>query len=393
MKLLWVTTKPPWPPVDGGRLVAARTIEALAAAGHALEVLAPRIAPAHDAPTGIALTLVPDAPRSLARSVPRAWLLGRAVTLTRHTLPGLAAALAQRLGRAPAVDVVVAEQLQALAQCAPARHAGLPLVLRAQNVESDLWDELARRRPWWRALLRREARLLRAAERAALRECDLTLALSQQDAARLDASGQARVLHVPAPFPPSLPAGSDTLDGAPPVVLFGGAGWLPNASGAAWFLDHVWPTLLRELPAARLHLFGAPIGRGARLAGVSPRPAPADSRAVFAPGAVLAVPVHVASGVRLRILEAWARGVPVMATPEAAAGLESEDGVDLLLARDAAEFVIALRRLADPGARARLVAAGRERLRHAHDPARVAAQLGDVFTSLARARRSGSPGI
>jgi hypothetical protein len=73
--------------------------------------------------------------------------------------------------------------------------------------------------------------------------------------------------------------------------------------------------------------------------------APSDSSAVFVPGAVLVLPLRVASGVRVKILEAWVRGIPVVATPEAAEGLEATDGSELLLARDAGGFATALESL------------------------------------------------
>ena len=41
MRILWVATKSPVPPFDGGRLVALTTIRALAAAGHELTIVAP----------------------------------------------------------------------------------------------------------------------------------------------------------------------------------------------------------------------------------------------------------------------------------------------------------------------------------------------------------------
>ncbi len=41
LRILVVATKAPWPAVDGGRLVLLNTIEALAAAGHHLELVAP----------------------------------------------------------------------------------------------------------------------------------------------------------------------------------------------------------------------------------------------------------------------------------------------------------------------------------------------------------------
>lgn len=388
-RLLWVTTKPPWPPVDGGRLVAARTIEALAAAGHSVEVLSPDVGPEAAAPAGIELRRVAARPRPWLLAAPRAWFSGRALSITRHDLPGLRAAVAARIARAPRIEFVVAEQVQALAQCQPARAAGIPVVLRAQNVESDLWDALARRRPAWRPLLLREARRLRAAEGSAVAECAATVALSTLDARRLASlAPAARVEHVPAPFPAELPQADAPLPGEPAVVLFGGAGWVPNAAGAAWFASQVWPAVRAALPQARLHVFGA-LPRETRHAdGIVRWPAPLDSREAFAPGSILAVPVHVASGVRLRILEAWARGVPVVATPEAAAGLDAETGRELWLARDADEYVDALRRLSQPATAAGVVAAGREVLRRWHAPARVAARLEALFDEVCAAERA-----
>lgn len=396
MRLLWVTTKPPWPPTDGGRLVAALTLEALARAGHDVEVFAPALGASvpHQAAAdaGCALRAVAAAPRPLWHAAPRALFTRAAVSIVRHTLPAVRAAVARRLAAAPAVDVVVAEQLQALAQCGPAFGRALPVVLRAQNVESDLWAAAAGARPWLHPLLRYEAARLAADEGAAVRRVAATVALTGGDAARLrrlaERAGRAPappVVAVPAPFPARWPSAGEALQGVPAVVLFGSAGWRPNAAGAAWFVEHVWPAVHTALPEARLHAFGTP-STGA--AGVVAHAAPADSRAAFAPGSVLVVPLHMASGVRVRILEAWARGVPVVATPQAVAGLEAEHGRELLVARDAIEFVQALRRLAaEPALAAALVAAGRARLAATHAPERVAARLTELFAALPPGRR------
>ena len=212
------------------------------------------------------------------------------------------------------------------------------------------------------------------------------MALSAHDAARLvELSGAAdRVHHVPAPFPSRLPLASSPLPGAPAVVLFGSRGWRPNEAGARWFLEKVWPRVRAALPAAALHVVGAPV---ASSEGVLGHPAPADSREAFAEGSILVVPLHVASGVRMKILEAWARGVPVVSTPEGAQGLDATDGRELLLARDPESFALALRRLhAEPGVAELVVAAGRRRLAAHHEPGAVAARLTEVY---ARALGSG----
>jgi glycosyltransferase involved in cell wall biosynthesis len=89
--------------------------------------------------------------------------------------------------------------------------------------------------------------------------------------------------------------------------------------------------------------------------------------------------------VRIKILEAWARGVPVVATPAAARGLDATDGEHLLLAHDGECFVAALRRLAGESDLAgRLIDRGRQRLRERHALPRVAKRLERIYGSLAR---------
>jgi polysaccharide biosynthesis protein PslH len=387
MRILWVATKPPWPSLDGGRLVAALTLEALRARGHEPTVVAPVDPREADLAATAArregwhrLVLVPTPPVSLPWMALRGSLGHLPVTVRRHALPKVRDTVAEVVER-ERFDVAHAEQLQALGQLVEAERRRLPIVLRAQNVESDLWRGSPRAAHLLGPFLRREATRLAAWEGGVVRRAAATIALTARDAARLaELSGAPdRVHHVPAPFPSRLPPAEGSLPGSPAVVLFGSQGWRPNREGARWFVDRVWPRVRAALPQAVLHVLGLPVGAAA---GVRARPAPTDSREAFADGAVLVVPLHVASGVRMKIVEAWARGMPVVATPEAAQGLEATDGRELLLARDAEGFAVALRRLhEEPGLAAALVTAGRDRLAARHEPGAVAARLIEVYTS------------
>ncbi len=406
MRILVVATKAPWPTVDGGRLLLFLTLEALAAAGHEATLVAPVDPGRFDLDeVGAALAnvcrprLVAARPAHRLAALVRSRLHAAPLSVARHTLPAVAREVARLAGSAAqagrAFDLVHAEQLQAVPQAAA---AGLPLVLRAQNVESDLWGAAARRRGGLAGrLLAGEARRLAAFEGAAVRRAAATVALTAADAARLAglagstgaiaeiaaeiAAGTARVHTVAAPFPFRLPAGSTALFGDPAVVLLGSAGWLPNADSAAWFVDAVWPEVRHGLPAAVLHLFGEP-GAGDR-AGVVAHPPPSDSAAAFAPRSILVVPVRIASGVRMKVLEAWARGVPVVATPEAVAGLGTAHGREVLVAQDAGEFAAAIARLhREPALGRALVAAGRRALAAHHAPAAVAARLAEIYAAV-----------
>jgi hypothetical protein len=418
VRLLVVATKAPWPPIDGGRLLLLRTLEGLAAAGVRATLVAPVDPRRHALETAAAALaswcepqLVLARPAGVASSLLRSAGHRQPLTISRHTLPAVRRRV-EGLLAARRFDLVHAEQLQALPQAlAPARASHRPAVLRAQNVESALWAA-APGRP--QAL---EARRLAAWEGRAVAGVDATAALTAIDAAALRrlaaaaGSPRARVVEVPAPFAAELPPGPGGLPGQPAVAVLGSRGWRPNEDAVAWFTGEIWPVVRRDLPAAELHVFGVagapPASGGAAPPAAVPAPAvvpdarsvagatrdagrgitwhaaPADSAAAFACGSIHAVPLRFGSGVRMKVLEAWARGVPVVATPEGAAGLDAADGVELLVARDAADFAAAFRRLREePGLAAALAAGGRAALRRRHDPATVARRLLGLYAEV-----------
>jgi hypothetical protein len=319
---------------------------------------------------------------------------GLPLAIARHRRPEVAAEVERLLASGHRFDAVHVEQLHALPQAVPALERGLPVVLRAQNVESDLWRGAARLAArssgpgprWLRgAALAFEGRRLARWEGWAVGRVAAVAALTAADAGRLgelaSAAGVAapRVVEVAAPFPEQLPGGGHRLAGEPAVVLRGSGGWLPNRDAEIWFEGEIWPQLRRRLPGAVLHRFGGkPAGPGA--SGVVEHPPPDDSAEAFAPGSILVVPLRLASGVRMKVLEAWARGVPVVATPQAAAGLEAEDGRELLLASDAGAFAEAVARLAsEPALAGRLITAGRGLLTRRHRPAEIARRLIELY--------------
>jgi hypothetical protein len=399
VKILVLATKAPWPSRDGGRLLLANTLAGLAEAGLRATLVAPfdgDTAAREETAAALAAwcepRLVPARPAGVLPSLARSLTGGLPFSVARHSLAAVRREAAAQLA-AERFDLVHAEQLQALPQAAPATGMGIPLVLRAQNVESDLWGALSRWRRGWRGrVIAAEARRIAAWEGTAVRRAAATAALTEVDARRLRelaGVGADRVRVVAAPFAPTLPPGTSRLFGDPPVVVLGSRGWLPNEDGAAWFQDQVWPTVRAALPGAVLHLFGA-VGPAADSGGgVVHHQALSESAAAFDVRALLAVPLRIASGVRMKILEAWARGVPVVGTPEAVAGLGAHHGRELLVAQDAADFAAALTRLhREPSLARSLVAEGRAALRSRHAPRETTRALLAVYTeALARGGR------
>ena len=398
MKLLWIATKPPIPPHDGGRLVQKLTLEALFEAGAEVTLVAPAppvevAALEADLAAYCRPRLVPLMPRGLLASLLAARPGGRPFALALHDRRAVRRRVEKVLA-VTAFDAVHAEQLHALSQAAPAFVRRVPVVLRAQNVESDLWTQTAdQAAAAFTPGLRWEASRLALAEGEAVRRAAAAVALSVEDAARLGGlAGGVAVEAIAAPFPSRLPPGEARLAGAPPVVVLGSGGWRPNRDSLLWTCGDVWPAVRRATPGAVLHVF-ADAATEVGGDGVVIHPPPDDSAAAFAPGSILAVPLRVASGVRMKILEAWARGVPVVATPQAAAGLGAVDGRELLLAGDPDAFAAAVARLGgEPELRARLIAAGHAALAERHRPAAVAERLLAVYRRVAARRAvTGTP--
>jgi polysaccharide biosynthesis protein PslH len=399
LTLLIVATKAPWPPVDGGRLVLWHTLQGLSGLGHRLLLAAP-VDPARFDLGEVGRNLrpfcephlVPTAPRSVVRSLLRSATRPHPAGIVRHLHPQVTRRVAYLLAKEP-VDVVVAEQLQAVPHVVPAVHRRpVPVVLRAHNVESILWRfSAARRRHPLRSAFLHEARRLASWEGRSLASVALTLTVSEADVGpleRLRGRGGGRIAYVPAPFPGALEPDPSPLAGAPSVAVLIAGGWLPARDATRHFMDRWWPETLRRMPDAHLHVFGLP-ANGSGRKGVTLHPPPRDSASAFPAGAVVALPFRHPTGVPVKCLEAWSRGLPIVASTETARALSATDGEHLLTADRPEEVALALGRLmAEPGLRERLVASGRELLARRHDPERVAQQLTDHYRSCVHALRA-----
>jgi hypothetical protein len=319
--------------------------------------------------------LVKTKPRGLWTSLVISRLARRPASVVRHFASQVQRAVADELEH-NVYDILHAEQVQAL-QNVPRGIRGLPIVLRCQNVESKLWEMFGNLGRGVSAAARWEARMMRRYEAAALRRATRAIALTQYDQQDLcELSGlPADAIHtVSAPFPAQLPAGENSLQGEPSLVHMDGS-WWPIRDSTDWFTTKVWPEVRSELPHAVFHCFGDQQPSNA-IEGYVRHPAPSDSAEVFARNAILVVPLRIASGLRMKILESWSRGVPVVATPEAARGLETHDGQNLLLASTPNDFASAVRKIFETvDLKKQLVEEGRDTLRRHHNPQAVTDSL------------------
>lgn len=204
----------------------------------------------------------------------------------------------------------------------------------------------------WRRL---QARMV--AQAAAVAVC------SEADRRRLGATNAAVVPN--GYTAPARPLGRAAV-GTPPTVLF--VGYLrygPNVDAAVRLVKDVGPRVWASRPEVQIRLVGHPNSTVAALHGpphVIVTGAVDDLGPELARADVSVIPLLAGAGTRVKILEAFAHRIPVVATAVAAAGLDVQDGAHLLLAEDADALAAAcLRVLEDEGLRAHL-ADGAQRL-------------------------------
>ena len=236
------------------------------------------------------------------------------------------------------------------------------LVLDAHNVEAEIIERVAASAPrWQRPLMMWQARRIRALETDLARNCDLIFACSDKDADAFRTMGARNVRVVPNTIPPVTPnPAAQRRD----VLFVGSLDWRPNAEAAVVLAKEIWPLCRELLPGAKLNIVGrnpppqvqALATNDVIIAGSVPSVQP------YLDGAfATAIPLRAGSGTRIKILEAWGAGVPVVASRIAAEGLPYRDGRDLLLAEEPGEFARALVRVFNDRKLAeQLVTGGRE---------------------------------
>jgi glycosyltransferase involved in cell wall biosynthesis len=131
------------------------------------------------------------------------------------------------------------------------------------------------------------------------------------------------------------------------LLFVGSPTHAPNLDAACWLLTAIWPALHRRYPELRLTLVNLehPRVRACLQPGVELRGRAPDLEPIYRQSDIAVVPLRAGSGTRLKILEAFAFGVPVVSTTIGREGLMVEPGKHLLNADSPQEFIAAIGQL------------------------------------------------
>lgn len=125
--------------------------------------------------------------------------------------------------------------------------------------------------------------------------------------------------------------------------MCGSLSWPLTVEGLRWYIDNVHPFLCKRVKGYSFHLAGSGAGKGlgeylAGLENVRYYGYVEDIRKFYEKCELMVVPSMSGSGIRVKILEAFSMGVPVVATGKAVRGLKVVNGVHLLYDDDPARF-------------------------------------------------------
>lgn len=231
-----------------------------------------------------------------------------------------------------------------------------------------------------RALLGVETRLVARAEARAPQGMDAVVLVSGREAGILrGATGErwrGRIHEVPPSVPPLTALPRDFSRGIR-VVFFGDETYAPNAEALKAF-DAMARSFVRI--GGRPVRFEAAGRRDDRIRteAVHRHGYVEDLDAFLGADAVMVAPILTGTGIKTKLLDAFGRGVPVVTTPKGAEGLDLEHGRDVLVEASPAAIAAGLPELlsgaSDPLLE-RVGLSGAARVRAAHDPGRVAANL------------------
>ncbi len=131
------------------------------------------------------------------------------------------------------------------------------------------------------------------------------------------------------------------------VLFVGGMHWPPNADGVNWFIEAILPGIRKQIPNMRFVAVGRLPSTGIHTGDpkvILPGYVP-DLDEYWSSSRVFIVPLRSGGGMRVKILDAWMKGIPVVSTTIGAEGISYTPGKDILIADDPVEFSQAVIRI------------------------------------------------
>jgi polysaccharide biosynthesis protein PslH len=362
MNILHIASRIPLPLTDGGAIASYNTVKYLHKAGQRITFCSLNTQKHYQAPETMAdvcdrvVTVDIDTtikPFKAARNL----LSWKPYIAERFYVPAFADRIVQTL-KAQSFDIVSIDQTmiawyaETIRSAFPAgQHP--PIVLRAHNIEYIIQQRLAVNEPNLLKRLYRSdlARRMKNYERQYFPLFDGIMAITPDDARLIRELGYQGLVSV-------VPAGVDVASFSPnPAIhprpntlsFIGGMDWQPNLEAVRWFVERVMPLVREKFPQIEFHIAGKRMPDWIRAYNRHPNvftyPDVPSAGEFMQSCAISVVPILSGGGMRLKIVEAMALGLPIISTRVGAEGIAAKHGESILYADTPEEFVNAIGQL------------------------------------------------
>lgn len=413
LRVLFLTQILPYPPDAGPKVKTWNVIRYLGEQGHAVTLVS-FVRPEELAflpvvrQTCTAVYTVPIH-RSRVRDAGywlKSNLSGRPFLIERDDSAEMRA-LVRRLLAEDTFDVIHADQLT-MTQFALHSDGYSPVnIFDAHNAVWTIVERMASNAAWFlRPVAALEARRVKRYEGMLLQAFDYTLAVTEPDRRLLleaaASHGGQEAAKTLASRMQVIPIAVDTCElqpvrrrpGSLNLMTLGTLHYPPNADGIRWFIHEVFPQVRAQAPGATLMIVGKnPPQDFINLAAEQPGVFEVtgyvpDLQPYFEQAALVMIPVRSGGGMRVRILEAFARGMPVVTTTVGLEGIEARPGDEVIVADDPDALAAAVvNLLKDETEQRRLAENGRRLAEQRYDWQVVLAQMGSVYQEIEQRRR------
>lgn len=360
MRILQISKKIPYPQKDGESIAITNLATTLKSQGVRLDLITlntnkhysdPEVATSELSFYDV-IEIIPHTLQLSAIDALKHILHSNSYNIERFKSAGLSQCLINRL-QTQTYDVIMLETLYVAQYIDLIRqYSGALLIMRAHNIEHHIWQEIAQLEEQLvkRKYLQHLAQSLEQYELSQIPKYDAVLTVAQDD---YDWYAQ----HMPAHKVLLNPIGIDVTQYAVTEKRVGDAfsfgfigalDWIPNARGLEWFLEYVWPQVRRTCPEASFHIAGRnmPVNfEELKADGVVVHGEVADAIEFMSGLDVMVAPLFVASGIRVKILEAMALARVIVTTTTALKGNHAVDKEHVLIADTPEEFIEAMTNL------------------------------------------------
>lgn len=357
MNILIVTTRLPYPMISGAKIRAFHILKALAER-HKVTLISFYGSEDETKDFDIYKTLGvrlipilnPDIDRQVGlKALSHSLSSGLPLTVSKYIHSAMTEAIAENVRIA---DVIHCEHVH-MAEYLLCIH-DKPKVLDAHNVETLIAYRYSRceRSLLKKLVLSLNYRAMRSYEKKVCARFDMTLSVSLEDKQVLESqfgAGCVRLLENGVDVDYFSPVTKHLQDQPKKLVFVGAMDWLPNSDGIKYFVKEVLPIIRQDFPGIKLDVVGKDppqdILQLSDMDGIRVTGTVDDVRPYVHDSHLYVVPLRFGGGSRLKILEAFSMGKPVVSTSLGCEGIECVNGKDLLVADNPADFAASVVRL------------------------------------------------